>query len=77
MSNFCNWSIGEQHSRYEATNFICKYINENNLQNKNDKRIIIPNKKLSKLLKYDKSVVGLLKYPTIQKLIQIHFIKTN
>jgi chromatin remodeling complex protein RSC6 len=73
LSTFCHWIPGENHSRNESTKFICKYIKDHQLQCANDGRIINPDKSLAKLLKYDKVQVGVLKYPTIQKLIQIHF----
>ena len=75
LTKFCNWTVGDLHSRYDATNIICSYIKDNDLQDKNDRRIIIGDEKLKQLLEYNKNEHGLLKYPTIQKLIQIHFHK--
>ena len=65
-------------SRVECTKAICAYIKpedgSRNLQNEKDRKIIIPDAKLTKLLGYNPETHGPLKYPTIQKLIQGHFV---
>ena len=74
MSKFAGWTTGDQHSRVEVTKSICKYIKDNNLQNPEDRRQIKPDVKLTRLLKY-KPGGEPLTYYSLQKLIQIHFIK--
>lgn len=50
LSRFTNWSIDDKKSRNDVTRFICDYIKQNNLRDENDKRIIIPDDELAKLL---------------------------
>lgn len=53
MSCFANWPIDEKHSRRDVTNVICKYIKENNLKHPGNGKIIIPDEKLTKILRWD------------------------
>ncbi len=53
LSNFCNWPVGEMHSRVEVTKKICEYIKANRLQTNADKRIIVPDERLTTLLQYN------------------------
>jgi upstream activation factor subunit UAF30 len=77
MSKFAGWSGEELKSRVDVTKFICEYISKNNLQNPQDKRQILPDEKLSKLLSFDKNTSkDPLTYYGLQKLIQPHFSKT-
>jgi chromatin remodeling complex protein RSC6 len=74
MSKFASWNGEDLKSRVDVTKYICEYIREKNLQNPKDKRQIVPDAKLRKLLKFgakDKS----LTYYELQKSIQIHFPK--
>lgn len=76
MTKFAGWSSDELKSRVDVTKFICEYISKNNLQNPQDKRQILPDEKLSKLLSYDKNnSKDPLTYYGLQKLIQPHFNK--
>jgi chromatin remodeling complex protein RSC6 len=76
MSKFAGWSSEELKSRVDVTKFICEYISKNNLQNPQDKRQILPDEKLSKLLSFDKNTSkDPLTYYGLQKLIQPHFNK--
>jgi hypothetical protein len=49
---FTGWGLNETKSRVDVTKYLCNYIKENNLQNPEDRRQIIVDDKLSKLLKY-------------------------
>lgn len=73
LAKFAGWSSDELKSRVEVTTHICKYIKENKLQNTSDGRKIIPDDKLTALLKYDPSKE--LTYYSIQSLMKPHFIK--
>ena len=83
MSRFLGTKPSELKSRIDVTKAICEYIRKENLQNPGDKRIIVPDTKLTKLLKYDpKQVIynkhgvpepGLFYY-RLQSLLRSHFI---
>jgi chromatin remodeling complex protein RSC6 len=75
MAKFTGWNVEEPHSRLDVTRFICQYIKENNLQDENDGRKIIPDKKLKKLLDYHPSKEEPLTYCYLQKKVQPHFVK--
>lgn len=60
-------------SRTFVTKFISNYIKENNLQDINNKRIIVPNKELKVLLDYNDTNKNLTFF-NIQKLLKKHFI---
>ena len=67
LAKFTNWSSNDLHSRVEVTKFICDYIKTNNLQNPTDRRQIIPDGKLQKLLGYNPKVeTEPLRYYSIQ-----------
>ena len=76
MSKFTGWDIKEPKSRVDVTKFLCNYIRQNNLQNEKDKRQIIPDTKLCKLLNYDpKTSSQPLTYFHLQSLLKSHFPK--
>lgn len=76
MCKFANWDPAQQRSRVEVTKFICDYIKDHNLQNPEDRRQIVPDDKLSKLLNFDpKKSDKPLTYYTLQRVIQPHFPK--
>jgi chromatin remodeling complex protein RSC6 len=75
IARFTGFNHEELHSRVDVTNYICKYIKDNNLQTKNDGRVIRPDAKLSKLLNYDKTKDGKLTYARIQSLLKTHYTK--
>jgi chromatin remodeling complex protein RSC6 len=78
MSDFTGWDPEELKSRVDVTKFICNYIKENELQNPEDRRQILADKPLSRLLKYDRKRDGQpLTYYFLQKKIQPHFIKNK
>ena len=53
IAEFTGWDINDKKSRIDITKALCNYIKENNLQNEKDKRQILPDDKLGKLLNYD------------------------
>ncbi len=77
MSTFTGWNADELKSRVDVTKYICNYIREKDLQNPEDRRQIIPDKKLSGLLGVDKASLKEepLTYYSLQRRIQPHFIK--
>jgi upstream activation factor subunit UAF30 len=77
MSSFTGWEKDELKSRVDVTKYICGYIRDNDLQNPADRRQIVPDKKLTNLLKLDKKGLAEepLTYYSLQKKIQPHFIK--
>ena len=75
MGKFAGWAPTETHSRVDVTKFICKYIKDNNLQNPSDRRQILADSKLCKLLNYDpKTDDKPLTYYRIQSYIKPHFV---
>lgn len=67
LAKFTGWNDSELHSRVEVTKFICDYIKNNNLQNPDDRRQILPDAKLQKLLGYNpKKEPEPLRYYSIQ-----------
>ena len=77
MIKFTGWDPTELKSRVDVTKFICKYIRENNLQNPEDRRQIIADKKLAKLLEFDTTVDPKpLTYYRIQTYMKKHFLPT-
>jgi chromatin remodeling complex protein RSC6 len=74
MAKFTGWDVEQPRSRVEVTKFICDYVKSNNLQNEKDRRQILPDAKLCKLLSYDaKKDDKPLTYYYLQKKIQPHF----
>ena len=60
-------------ARTEVTRFIIKYIKDNNLQAQSEKKRIIPDEKLQKLLNSDSGEE--ITYFNIQKFMNKHFMK--
>jgi upstream activation factor subunit UAF30 len=79
MSKFTGWNSDELKSRVDVTKYICGYIRDNNLQNPDDRRQIVPDKKLQALLKLDKKSLKEepLTYYSLQKKIQPHFVAAS
>ena len=74
MAKFTGWDHNEPRSRVDVTKYICNYIRENNLQNPEDRRKILADKKLANLLGYDsKSDDKPLTYYRIQTYMKKHF----
>lgn len=64
---------GSEVARTEVTRFIIKYIKENELQNPENRKIIIPNEELGKLLEITAN--DEVTYFNIQKFMNRHFYK--
>lgn len=75
LTKFTKWPKGELKSRIEVTKFLCNYIKENDLQNPKDRRFILPDEKLTKLLNYDENVHEPMTYYRLQTHLKPHFIK--
>lgn len=76
MAKFTGWDATELRSRVDVTKYICNYIRENELQNPTDRRQILADSKLSKLLSYDsKKETEPLTYYRIQSYMKKHFLK--
>jgi upstream activation factor subunit UAF30 len=74
MAKFTGWDHNELRSRVDVTKYICNYIHENNLQNPDDRRQILADKKLTKLLEYDSNADEKpLTYYRIQTYMKKHF----
>lgn len=73
LSDFVGWDHRQLHSRVEATKALCDYIKKNNLQKKDNRRCIIPDAKLGKLLSYTHSESEPLTYYTMQRHLTRHF----
>lgn len=75
MAKFTGWVPTDLYSRVDVTKFICKYIKDKELQKPEDKRQIMVNSELSKLLKYDPNTEkDPLTYFRLQQYIQPHFL---
>ena len=76
MAKFTGWNPSELKSRVQVTKFICDYIKEKGLQNPEDRREIVPDTKLRKLLGYDKKkATQPLRYYSLQTYLKRHFNK--
>ena len=74
MCEFMGRKEGELISRIEITKYLNKYIKENNLENSENKQIIIPDDKLWKILG-EEAVNQKITHFTIQKYLNKHFLK--
>ncbi len=75
MTGFLGLDKDIEMPRNEVTKLINKYIVDNDLRDQSDKRKILPDKKLGKLLGWDgKEQVS---YFNLQKYIKQHFVKTE
>jgi chromatin remodeling complex protein RSC6 len=75
IAKFTGLNPVDLHSRVDVTKYLCDYIKEHNLQNPEDKRQIVADPALSKLLGYDAKKAGVpLTYYRIQSLLKPHFI---
>ena len=71
LCDFLGKPYGTEMARTEVTKELTTYIKSHNLQDNNNKRIILPDKKLTKLLKVTKS--DELTYFNLQKWMKPHF----
>ena len=75
LCKFLSVTPGTLMARTEVTKKLTQYIKEHSLQNEADKRIILPDKKLAKLLSVKKS--DNVTYFNLQRWIKPHFIKST
>ena len=73
LSNFLGSPIGDKFARIDVTKLICNYVKDNNLQNPNNRREIIPDEKLTKLFNLKKD--DQLTYFNLPKYMAPLFIK--
>jgi chromatin remodeling complex protein RSC6 len=73
ICNFVNLDPNETHSIITVTKKICEYIRNNNLQNPNDNKIIIPDTNLKNLLNIPNDHT--LNYFQLQKYLSPHYLK--
>lgn len=77
MAKFTGLPADQLHSRVEVTKYLCQYIKDKNLQNPADKRQIVADPALSKILNYDaKKDDKPLTYYRLQSLLKNHFPAT-
>lgn len=67
MAKFAKWDKNELHSRVDVTKIFCQYIAEKNLQQPDNKRNILIDGKMKKLLHYTEDVIT---YPHLQKYLK-------
>ena len=72
LCEFMNKQEGTQIARTEVTRALISYIKANNLQNKSNKKIILPDEKLQYLLGINEELE--LTYFNLQKYMNKHFI---
>lgn len=72
MAKFIGCSADDLKSRVDVTKAICAYIKDHSLQNPKDKREILPDSKLKKLLRIDKGDEPLTYY-RVQSKLKPHF----
>jgi chromatin remodeling complex protein RSC6 len=74
MCEFMGKNDGELISRIEITKYLNKYIKENNLENSENRQIIVPDEKLWKILGEEAQSKKITHF-TIQKYLNKHFLK--
>lgn len=72
LSSFMSKNEGELVARTEVTKYIIGYIKENGLQNPENRKIILPNEELKKLLSVNKDEE--VTYFNLQKHMNHHFV---
>lgn len=75
LAKFLNKEVGTEMARTEVSKEINQYVVANNLRDKNNGRIILPDNKLSKLLKVGKT--DEVTYFNLQRYLKPHFIKAE
>ena len=64
-------------ARTEVTKQIHKYIKDHDLQNKNDRRKLVPNKQFKKLLNLNNKETNDIGYFNLQQYMNRHYIKNT
>ena len=73
LCEFMNKESGSEIARTEVTKYLISYINENNLQKPENRKIIIPDSNLKELLQPEENEQ--VTYFNLQRLMNKHFIK--
>lgn len=73
LCDFLQKPSGSQVARTEVTQYLISYIKENKLQNEENKKVILPDEKLMKLLSLDEG--DELTFFNIQSYMNKHFVK--
>jgi len=73
IAKFTGFDVSQLHSRVDVNNYICEYIKKNNLQNPTDRRQIIPDEKLAKVIGYTHGTDKPLTYPVLQQYMTRHY----
>jgi chromatin remodeling complex protein RSC6 len=74
LCKFMNKEEGSEIARTDVTKAIIQYIENNNLQNSENKKIIFPDEKLKILLGLDEKKGVTLTYFNLQKYMNRHFV---
>lgn len=75
LCKFMNREEGSEIARTDVTKALIQYIESNNLQNSENKKIIFPDEKLKVLLGLDETKDVTLTYFNLQKYMNKHFVK--
>ena len=75
LCTFLGKPVGSEMARTEVTKHLTQYIKQHNLQDPKNKRTILPDKKLQKLLNTTNS--DEVTYFNLQKYMKVHFPKTT
>jgi len=74
LCKFMNREEGSEIARTDVTKALIQYIESNNLQNSENKKIIFPDEKLKILLGLDETTGVTLTYFNLQKYMNKHFV---
>lgn len=77
LAQFFDWDPEVPKSRVEVTRALCNYIKENNLQNPNDRRLIVADARLAELLHYNPETNDSLNYSRLQTYMKRLFDTTT
>lgn len=77
LCEFMDRPIGTELARTEVNKHLTAYIKMNNLQDQNNKSIIVPDNKLKNLLGIENEQIPDLTFFTIQKYMNKHFISSK
>jgi len=72
-----NTNEGTEMARTDVTRAIVSYIKEHNLENNQNKKIILPDEKLKQLLGITDADTETITYFNIQKFMNKHFISSE
>jgi|TARA_Y100000389_G_scaffold145314_1_gene143813 upstream activation factor subunit UAF30 len=77
LCDFLKVESGTKMARTEVTKQIHKYIKDHDLQNKNDRRKLVPNKQFKKLLNLNNKDTNNIGYFNLQRYMNRHYIKNT